>query len=117
MHQHEDIVTHLHFCPLWWSNFIVINLDLSRWHPVQTLLNNSQTLTHFLHTTQVPETRKQTAGGYNSISISQQPQATTLGQNIIALIYYCITLDLLSTKFPIFCRHTLENICHKMSYC
>lgn len=48
------LTRYLHFGPAGRHQFGIVNLDLSLWHVVETLVNDVQTLSHLFHSDQVP---------------------------------------------------------------
>lgn len=57
-HTHLTVVSpsdsaHLHLRPLWWGDLGVVDLDLSFWHLVQSLVHDPQGLPHLLHSAQI----------------------------------------------------------------
>ena len=51
--QKRNELTHLHFASLGWNNLLVIGSNLAWRHLVQALLDDAQTLAHFLHAHQI----------------------------------------------------------------
>lgn len=56
--------SHLHFSPTRWHDLGIVHPHFSLWHLVETLQDDMETLSHLLHSTQIPAASQEWWGGH-----------------------------------------------------